>query len=125
MPPAWARRLMFFTLLGVQAVVFVAIGHPEACADVWTLEHHERACCHLSSETRFTQPGGDCCDYGWVDARDPLAGSTALSVAPAPFVRLATMVSVPPAPVRVVATPIHTIPERPPDRALRATVLLI
>lgn len=125
MPPARARRLMFFTLLGVQAVVFAAIGHPEACADVWTLEHRERACCHLSSETRFTQPGGDCCDYGWVDERDPHASSTALSVAPAPSVRIAAAVSVPPAPARVVRTPLQSVPERPPDRALRATVLLI
>lgn len=124
MPPRWMRRLAAFGVLLSGSLLFAANARPDACAEVWTLEHHVSPCCRLSGQTRITRPGGDCCDYGAVDARDPGATSAPLVVAPPACVHVATVAIAPP-----VATSAPrrdaSIPERPPDRARRTTVFLI
>ena len=124
MPPRWMRRLAALGVLVFGSLLFAANARPDACADVWTLEHHVSPCCRLSGQTRITRPGGDCCDYGAVDARDPGATSAPVHVSPPAYVHLATLEIAPPA---VALTPRRDarVPDRPPDRLQRTTVLLI
>lgn len=123
--PRWVRRLGFFAALAFGAVVFMTVGRPELCTSVWTWEHHERACCRLASETRWQGPRGDCCGFFALEERDPAASSAPVAVAPAAFVRVAPVLDVVDAPAAQWTEPGALVPERPPDRALAVTVLLI
>lgn len=123
--PRWVRRLGFFAALAFSAVVFMTVGRPEACASVWTLEHHERACCRLAGETRWQGPEGDCCGFYAVEERDPAASSVPLAVAPSGWVRVSPVVDAVEPPAAQWLDADASVPERPPDRALATTVLLI
>lgn len=125
MPPRWTRQLGFFAALALGTLVFVSVAKPDACADVWTLEHHVSGCCRLSAETRLSGPGGDCCDYGAFEDRDPSATSVPLAVAPSPWVRVTPGLDrVDEGRPQWLARS-RSIPERPPDRIRATTVLLI
>lgn len=122
--PRWLRRVAFFGVVAFGALVFATVAKPEACASIWTWEAHQSPCCRAASQHRWTKPGGDCCDFGAVEDRDPAASGAPVLVPPADWVRVA-VTSVAPAPVRVRLGADRTIPERPPDRALATTILLI
>ena len=121
----WVRRLGFFAALALGAVLFMAVGRPELCTSVWTWEHHVSPCCSLAGKTRWQGPRGDCCGHFALEERDPGASSVPIAVAPADFERVAPALDVPAAPAAQWLDPAGLVPERPPDRALRATVLLI
>lgn len=123
--PRWVRRLAFFGTVAFAAVVFMTVGRPEACASVWTLEHHERACCRLANETRWQGPAGDCCGFFAIEERDPTASSAPLAVAPADWVRVSPVLDVPDGTMSRGLRSDASVPERPPDRALTFTVLLL
>jgi hypothetical protein len=112
-------------LLALGALVVASVGRPEACASVWTWEHDVHRCCQLASQTRWTKAGGDCCDIGILEDRDPGATAGAVDVPPSVFVRTSapTVAVAPPATRWLDADAL--VPERPPDRAHATTVLLI
>lgn len=122
MIPSWARRAAFAGVLLHAAVGLALTAHPDACADVWVAEHYVSACCDLSAHTRWHAPGHDCCSPGGVEDRDPGAFATTATVAPAAVVGLVSP-QIAAAPVVRAPAPDASIPERPPDRALRVTVL--
>lgn len=125
MPPRWTRRAVFYAFVAWAAVLVASVGNPEACTSVWTWEHKVHRCCQLASQTRWTRAGGDCCDYGFVEDRDPSATASALLVPPSAYVRVAIASRVAPAPVQRWLRADALIPERPPDRARATDVLLI
>jgi hypothetical protein len=123
MLPRWLRRALFLGALGFGALVFATVAKPEACASIWTWEAHQSPCCAIGSQHRWTKPGGDCCDFAGVDQRDPAASGVPIVVPPAQWTRVAVVTAPMPATARLDAD--RTIPERPPDRSLTTTILLI
>lgn len=119
------RRLSFAAVMIHGTLVLTAVARPDACADVWSWDAHRGDCCAMSNQTRWSREGGDCCDYGAVEDRDEVGFPTGPSVGPAAVAALH-------APSTVIAPPearwLHAdraVPERPPDRALRTTILLL
>lgn len=123
--PRWLRRIGFFAGLATAVVLFMAVGRPELCAKVWSWEYRERGCCHLASQTRWQGPRGDCCGTFALEERDPSATSAPIALAPADYVRVAPV----PESARAAAAQWldarGSIPERPPDRVIAHTVILI
>lgn len=123
--PWWIRRLAFILVLAHGALVMTLVGRPDACTDVWSWDHDRGGCCAMSAYTRWTKEGGDCCDYGSVDDRDAGAFASTPTVGPSPVVAILSPEPVlAPAEARRIR-PDGSIPERPPDRAIRTTILLI
>lgn len=119
------RRLSFAAVMIHATLVLTSVARPDACADVWSWHAERHDCCAMSNQTRWSPAGGDCCDYGVLEDRDAVGFPTALSVAPAGVAMLpAPSAEVPPAEARYLRAD-RAVPERPPDRALRTTILLI
>ena len=123
MIPTWARRLAYAAVLLHGALVMTNVATPDSCADVWRVDHHVSGCCANSALTRMSEQGQDCCGYGSVDERDPGAFASLPTVAAAPAVQIAALVIE--APRERLLRPRRAIPEQPPDRALRTTILLL
>ncbi len=123
--PRWVRRLGFAAVLAHGALFFAWVGHPDACMDVWSMEDHRGGCCAMSNQTRWSREGGDCCDYGRVEDREHGASTSGPSVPPAAAALLPAPVTVAVAPPASRVRGVAHAPERPPDRGLRTTILLI
>lgn len=122
--PTWVRRVLFAAVMFHGMVGLAAVAHPDSCADVWVVEYYRSGCCDLSAQTRWTRDGGDCCDYGAFEGQDPGGFASASDVVPAAFVLLPAQAHADPPPTSQLR-PDASIPERPPDRAIRTTILLI
>lgn len=118
------RRLAFAAVLLQGALAVTLVARPDACADVWTFEHRVHRCCRLSADTRWHAPGRNCCHPGTIEERTDGGFVSAFTIVPAaPAAAVASSIAA--MPVSREPAPDASIPERPPDRALRITVLLI